>query len=173
VSEQAASAPRLRGLPPIVDERARVLILGSFPSEASLAAQHYYAHPQNQFWRLLAAVLELPLNELDYAGKQHALRARGVAVWDVYGLCEREGSLDSAIREAQPNDFSRVTQIASGLRRVCFNGKTAGRFVRGFAAQGLETRVLPSSSPAYTLAFAEKLALWREALLPELYIPID
>ena len=173
MSGQAASAPRLRGLPPIVDERARVLILGSFPSEASLAARHYYAHPQNQFWRLLAAVLDAPLTELDYAAKQHALRARGVAVWDVYGLCEREGSLDSAIREAQPNDFSCVTQIATSLRRVCFNGKTAGRFARGFAEQGLETRVLPSSSPAYTLAFADKLAQWREALLPELYIPID
>jgi TDG/mug DNA glycosylase family protein len=151
---KAASAPRLRGLPPIVDERARVLILGSFPSEASLAAQHYYAHPQNQFWRLLAAVLDVPLGELDYAGKQRTLRARGIAVWDVYGLCEREGSLDSAIRSAQPNDFSRVTQIAGGLQRVCFNGKTAGRFVRGFAELGLETCVLPSSSPAYTLAFS-------------------
>lgn len=170
---QADGARRLVGLPPIVDAGVRVLILGSFPSPASLAAQRYYAHPQNQFWRLLAAVLDAPLTELDYAAKQHALRARGVAVWDVYGLCEREGSLDSAIREAQPNDFSCVTQIATSLRRVCFNGKTAGRFVRGFAEQGLETRVLPSSSPAYTLAFADKLAQWREALLPELYIPID
>lgn len=161
---QADGARQLVGLPPIVDAGVRVLILGSFPSPASLAAQRYYAHPQNQFWRLLADVLAVPLFDLDYAGRQRALLAAGVGVWDVYGLCQREGSLDSAIRAAQPNDFARVTRVATQLRRVCFNGKTAARFAPRLASQGFDTCVLPSSSPAYTLAFADKLALWRAGL---------
>lgn len=161
---QADGARRLAGLPPIVDAGVRVLILGSFPSPASLAAQRYYAHPQNQFWRLLAAVLEVPLPDLDYAGKQRALLAAGIGVWDVYGNCRRDGSLDSAIRAAQPNDFGALTRVAVRLRRVCFNGKTAARFAPRLASQGFDTCVLPSSSPAYTLAFAGKLALWRAAL---------
>lgn len=172
MSKQAASAPRLRGLPPIVDGGVRVMILGSFPSEASLAARHYYAHPQNQFWRLLGAVLDVALVDLDYERKRGALLAAGIGVWDVYGLCRREGSLDSAIREPRLNDFTRVTDVATKLRRVCFNGKTAARLVRPFAEQGIDTCVLPSSSPAYTLGFESKLARWREALLPELYIPL-
>ena len=163
------SAP-LVGLPPIVDGGVRVLILGSFPSEASLAAGHYYAHPQNQFWRLLAEVLEVPLVELDYPTKQRALLAAGIGVWDVYGLCQREGSLDASIREARPNDFSRVTRLATRLRRICFNGKTAARFARQLATQGFDTCVLPSSSPAYTLTYGSKLGHWREALLPALRI---
>lgn len=161
---QADGARQLVGLPPIVDAGVRVLILGSFPSPASLAAQRYYAHPQNQFWRLLADVLAVPLFDLDYAGRQRALLAAGIGVWDVYGLCQREGSLDSAIRAAQPNDFTCVTRVATRLRRVCFNGKTAARFAPRLASQGFDTCVLPSSSPAYTLAFASKLALWRAAL---------
>ncbi len=161
---QADGARRLAGLPPIVDAGVRVLILGSFPSPASLAAQRYYAHPQNQFWRLLGAVLEVPLPELDYAGKQRALLAAGIGVWDVYRFCRRDGSLDSAIRAAQPNDFAAVIRVAVRLRRVCFNGKTAARFAPRLASQGFDTCVLPSSSPAYTMAFAGKLSLWRAAL---------
>ncbi|HEX8986468.1 MAG TPA: DNA-deoxyinosine glycosylase [Rhodocyclaceae bacterium] len=155
---------RLRGLAPLIDEWARVLILGSFPSEASLAAQHYYAHPQNQFWRILGVILGRPLPDMDYAGKQAALKDAGIAIWDVYGGCRREGSLDADIRGAQPNDFARLIEIAPRLERACFNGKTAGRFAPQLAALGLETLVLPSTSPAYTLGFDAKLAAWREAL---------
>lgn len=161
--EQSGEA-RLVGLPPIVDAAARVLILGSFPSEASLAAQHYYGHPQNQFWRLVGACIGAPLIDFDYAQKRRALLAHGVAVWDVYGLCRREGSLDTAIREARPNDFASLLRRARRLERICFNGKTAGRFQQHFAAQGFATCVLPSSSPAYTLSFEKKLQIWREAL---------
>lgn len=168
---RSGRAEPLVGLPPIVDAGVRVMILGSFPSEASLAARHYYAHPQNQFWRLLAEILEAPLLQLDYADKQRALLAAGVGVWDVYGLCLREGSLDSAIREPRPNDFSPVVRAAKRLRRVCFNGKTAARFVHPFASEGFDTFVLPSSSPAYTLSFDRKLNRWRAALAAELHIP--
>lgn len=169
----------LRGLAPIIDERARVLILGSFPSEASLAAQQYYAHRQNQFWKILGAVLEQPLFEMSYAGRRQAVLDAGIAIWDVYAECERAGSLDSAIRNGKPNDFLRLNmEVRAGRRsqksapagrrrieRVCFNGQAAGKFAPQLQALGFETLILPSTSPANaTWSFERKLEAWREGL---------
>ena len=103
----------------------------------------------------------MPLVDCDYESRQQALRDAGIAVWDVYATCERAGSLDSAIRGATLNDFSRLRKLAPALRRVCFNGHEAGRHARIFAGLGYSTQVLPSTSPAYTLAFEKKLAVWR------------
>ena len=153
----------LLGLPPILDAGVRTLILGSFPSPASLAAEHYYGHGRNQFWRLLAALLDEPLPELDYAGKQRCLLNHRLGVWDVYRRCRRQGALDSAIVDAEINDFPWLRSAAPYLQRVVFNGGTAGRHARWFVEQGYDIRLLPSSSPAYTLAFERKLALWRAA----------
>jgi hypoxanthine-DNA glycosylase len=156
----------LHGLPPVFDGKARALILGSFPSPASLAAGQYYAHRQNQFWRILAAALDLPLSNMDYAAKLAAVKAAGIAIWDVYAACERAGSLDAAIRNGQPNDFSLLQKSAPQLRRVCFNGQTAGKFAPQLSALGCETLVLPSTSPANaTWSFERKLAAWRQALV--------
>lgn len=143
-----------------------MLILGSFPSAASLAAGQYYAHRQNQFWRILGEVLGQPLMEMDYAARQAAVKAAGIAIWDVYASCEREGSLDTAIRAAVPNDFSRLKKSAPALRRVCFNGGTAGRLSRLLEASGFECLILPSTSPANaSWSYERKLAAWRAALL--------
>ncbi len=156
---------QLAGLPPLIDERAWVLILGSFPSAASLAAQQYYAHPQNHFWRILGAILDRPLIDMDYAARTAAVQAAGIAIWDVYGACRREGSLDSAIRDAAANDVAALRKRAPQLRRVCFNGKTAGRFAPAMLAAGYEVFILPSTSPANARqGFEAKLALWRDAL---------
>lgn len=159
----------LRGLPPIIDTRARVLILGSFPSTASLAAQQYYAHKQNQFWKILGALLGQPLLALDYAAKQAVVQEAGIAIWDVYASCERAGSLDSAIRNAVPNDFAGLKKSAlTGRRplpRICFNGREAGRFAPQLEALGFATLILPSTSPAHaSWSFERKLAAWREGL---------
>ena len=155
----------LQGLPPIIDQRARVLILGSFPSTASLAARQYYAHPQNQFWRVLGAVIGAPLPDMDYAARLSAVQDAGIAIWDIYGSCEREGSLDSAIRGAVANDFVALKTTAPALRRVCFNGRTAARRLREMQALGYEAVVLPSTSPAHAgMRFDEKLARWSAAL---------
>jgi hypoxanthine-DNA glycosylase len=162
-----ADSRLLTGLPPILDARVETLVLGSFPSPASLAAQHYYAHRQNQFWRVMAEVLGEPLTGFDYAEKRRCLLRHRVGVWDVYRVCRREGALDSAIEAAERNDFSLLGEKAPRIRRVFFNGQTSGRFARWFAEQGYETRILPSTSPAYTLAFARKAAAWREAWGPE------
>ncbi|MEO8410771.1 MAG: DNA-deoxyinosine glycosylase [Propionivibrio sp.] len=155
----------LTGLPPILDAGVETLILGSFPSPTSLAAQQYYAHRQNQFWRLLGTLLGEPLVNDDYEEKKRRLLARHIGLWDVYHQCRREGALDSAIQTAEANDFSRLAKDTPRLRRVCYNGKTSARFERWFAGQGYATRVVPSTSPAYTMALARKIDLWRTALL--------
>lgn len=156
----------LAGFPPVLDSGIRILILGSFPGEASLAAQQYYAHPRNQFWRLLSAVLGDHLVELPYEQRLKALLSHHIGLWDVIALCEREGSLDAAIRRAQANDFAILKHQCPRLTRVCFNGKTSGKFEAQFAHAGFETLVLPSSSPANAqLSFDEKLAQWRNIIL--------
>jgi double-stranded uracil-DNA glycosylase len=152
---------RRRGLPPVIDAHVEVLILGSFPSPASLAKKQYYGHPQNHFWKLMGALLDEPLYQMEYASRLKIMLKRHIGLWDVLHQCERAGALDSNIRCAVSNDFRKVMKIAPSLRRVCFNGKTAGRFEPVFAECGYETLVLPSSSPAYTLPFAEKLRRWR------------
>jgi hypoxanthine-DNA glycosylase len=159
------AAAALHCLPPVIDARARVLILGSFPSTASLAAQQYYAHPQNQFWRVLGAVIGQPLKEMDYPGRLAAVQAAGIAIWDIYAACERAGSLDSAIKNAVPNRLAALRESAPALRRVCFNGGTAARRVREVEAMGFEAVVLPSTSPTNaSWSFERKLQAWRAAL---------
>ena len=144
-----------------------MLILGSFPSTASLAARQYYAHPQNQFWRILGEVIGQPLKEMDYAARIAAVQAAGIAIWDVFASCERAGSLDTAIRDAVPNDLEALGKSAPALRRICFNGGTAARRIREVEALGFEAVVLPSTSPANaTWSFERKLTAWRAALLP-------
>ena len=155
----------LRGFPPIIDRRTETLILGSFPSTASLAAGQYYAHPRNQFWRLLGALLGEPLAELDYGERAARVLAHRFGIWDVLDACRRPGSLDADIRDARPNDFAALRRLAPRLRCVLFNGGTAGRFAAQFAAAGFATGVLPSSSPAHAgRSYEQKLALWRAAL---------
>lgn len=156
--------PRQRGFPPVIDSGVRILILGSFPSPASLEKMQYYGHPQNHFWKLMGALLGEPLYEMEYAQRLPLLLKHGIGLWDVLHACERPGALDSHIRNAVNNDFRKVTRMARGLRRVCFNGKMAGRFEPVFADAGYETLVLPSSSPAYTLRFEAKLKAWRGVL---------
>ena len=139
-----------------------MLILGSFPSEASLAARQYYAHPRNHFWPILGAVLDEPLADLPYATVCRAFARRGVAIWDTIVACERAGSLDAAIRNAEQGEIARVRRVARELHAVCFNGNTAGRANAAWAAAGYATLVLPSTSPAYTRPMTEKLAAWRQ-----------
>ncbi len=152
---------RRRGLPPVLAPGARVLILGSFPSEASLAAKQYYAHPRNHFWPILSAVLAEPLVDLPYRARLARVRARGVGIWDTIVACERQGSLDADIRHAERGEIARVRRVARGLRAVAFNGNTAARAAPAWHDAGYAVLRLPSTSPAYTRPFDDKLAAWR------------
>lgn len=151
----------LTGLAPVIDARTRILVLGSFPGAASLAAQQYYAHPRNLLWPILSALTGEPLAQLPYAERLPRLLAHGFGLWDVLGACEREGSLDSAIRKPAANDFARLRELCPLLETVGFNGQTSGKFAPQFAAEGYRTVVLPSTSPAYaSMPFDAKLVAW-------------
>ena len=150
-------------MPPAGSSDARLLILGSLPGEASLRAQRYYAHPQNQFWHLLGSAIGEELAALNYDERLVRLAARGIALWDVVGEAHRPGSLDSAIRGVTPNRLAEFVATHPRLEAVAFNGKTAARLGRIALAGSGDVRLidLPSSSPAYTIPFADKLLLWR------------
>jgi len=153
----------LTGLAPVIDAGIRILVLGSFPGAASLAAQQYYAHPRNQFWRLISSVIGEDLAALPYAERLPRLLAHHVGLWDVLAACEREGSLDSAIRKPAANDFERLRALCPRLETVGFNGQASGKFAPQFAQHGYRTVVLPSSSPAHmALSFEQKLQVWRQ-----------
>lgn len=156
---------RVEGFPPVADRSARVLVLGSMPSEASLRAGQYYGHPRNAFWPLMAELLGFDARA-PYAERCAALRAGGVAVWDVLQACVRPGSLDSAIDPAseRPNDFSAFLAAHPDIGHVFLNGRKAEQVWRRRvpAAASLPATTLPSTSPAMAaLDFAGKLVRWR------------
>ena len=160
---------RLTGLPPVISDRTALLILGSFPGAASLAAQQYYAHPRNQFWPLLAALWpQHPQPGADdYAGRCAWLLARGLGLWDVYAACERSGSLDAAIRHGQRNDFSRIAAKCPRLAAIAHNGGESARHAAAVqsalarSAQRISSHRLPSTSPAHAAwSFQRKCAAW-------------
>ena len=189
-SPASVSSQRLHGLPPVVDAHTRLLILGSFPGARSLAEQRYYAHPHNQFWRLLqvnlanaapspAAAIKPSIGSIepahasahtsthelpaDYATRLQRLHGWGVGLWDVYASCLRAGSLDSAIREPQLNDFVALARSLPQLAGIAFNGGESWKHHRLVQAQlDLPMWRLPSSSPAHaSWTVQRKAEAWR------------
>lgn len=166
--------------PPIADLNSKILILGSMPGEASLQAAQYYAHPRNLFWPLLCALFvtadETPFLQRSYAERESFLLERRIAVWDVVKNCQRDGSLDTAIRNEIANDFSEFLTARPDIRHVFFNGTKAEKSFQRFVIptlpapllQELKLVRLPSTSPANAGAsFEKKLAAWsavKEAL---------
>lgn len=156
--------------PPISSPSARLLILGSMPGVASLQANQYYAHPRNAFWPMMQQIVGFDA-DADYATKTKALQQAGIAVWDVLQQCEREGSLDSAIKTGsrQPNPFPDFFAKHPNIHHILFNGAEAARSFKRYVlpnidANAIQMTQLPSTSPAHTLPFAEKLAAWELAI---------
>ncbi|TSE18870.1 DNA-deoxyinosine glycosylase [Tepidimonas alkaliphilus] len=161
----SGGADWLHGLPPVLDARTRVVVLGSFPGVASLQARQYYAHPRNQFWPILARLLGVPLPALPYEERLAALLAHGIGLWDVYARCVRPGSLDRAIEQAEPNDLALLRQRCPQLRAVLHNGGESARHARRTRALGVAVERLPSTSPANaSWTLPRKLAAWAQAL---------
>jgi hypoxanthine-DNA glycosylase len=155
----------LDGLGPVVDADTRLIVLGSFPGVASLQAQQYYGHPRNHFWPILGAIWQLDLKAASYAERLAAARAHRLGLWDVYASCRREGSLDSAIEDAEFNDLASLTRLAPALRAIAHNGGESARAMRHTRAHGLPVVRLPSTSPANaSWSFEKKLAAWRATL---------
>jgi hypoxanthine-DNA glycosylase len=164
-----------RGLPPVVDDQAGIVILGTLPGEESLRKQQYYADPSNQFWSLLARTFDAPVGTT-YPDHLNFLATHGVALWDVLESAERKGSSDSAIKRSRPNDFDAFFTKFPQLRRIAFNGTKAEALWRthirprpGVPHRSLMASTLPSSSGTpgrYVLPFDDKVARWRECLRP-------
>jgi hypoxanthine-DNA glycosylase len=152
-----------RSFPPVVDTDTRLLVLGSLPGDRSLAAARYYAHPQNQFWRLMSAVIDVDLPGLAYDARLAALRAARVGLWDVVASAARPGSSDAAIRDIVVNDLPALLATLPALKAVAFNGATAHRHgmrLLEVATERLATIALPSSSPLHTVGLEAKLPAW-------------
>jgi hypoxanthine-DNA glycosylase len=163
---------RIQGFPPIARPGARLLVLGSMPGVASLAAGEYYAHPRNLFWPIMGELFGFD-PEAGYAQRTAALAAAGVALWDVVGSCVRPGSLDAAIDDDSivANDFIAFLGQHRRIARVCFNGRRADsawrRHVKPELPPGrkLDYRLLPSTSPAHAgMSYRRKLQVWRSAI---------
>ncbi len=154
---------RSHAFAPVWREDARVLILGTLPGAASLAAGQYYAHPRNAFWRLLGAAIGRDLASLTYAARLDAVTEARVALWDVIASADRHGSLDAAIRSAEPAALAGLVAALPRLRAIAFNGATANRLGRRqLAASPAPALIdLPSSSPAHAaMSFDEKRRRW-------------
>ena len=165
----ASNKLRLVGLPPLVAPNTRLLILGSFPGVASLAAQQYYGHPQNHFWRILEVIFASSPRQVytySYEKRSEWLLEQGLGVWDVYASCDRAGSLDSAIRNAHVNDFASLVRNCPNLVAIAHNGGESFKHAKHTAALGLPVFKLPSTSPANaSWSFARKLAAWRAVMV--------
>jgi hypoxanthine-DNA glycosylase len=157
--------PMREGLPPIVGADARVLILGSFPSERSLAADQYYANRRNQFWPIMASLFGFDA-DAPYDERISAVKSHGIALWDVIANCRRAGSMDNKIdrKTLVVNDFGAFLRTHDGIDRVFVNGLTALELFEQNVETPLPVVRLPSSSGALPMSFADKLARWREVL---------
>ena len=150
--------------PPVYTPDARVLIVGSMPSVKSLADAQYYAHPRNAFWPILFEALGREKTD-DYEEKKRLIRESGLALWDAARTCEREGSLDSDMRDIEYNDFAALFEACPQIHTVLCNGAAAHKLFLKTGAAGTRCVLrLPSTSPAYTLSYEKKLAAWKTAL---------
>ena len=150
------------GLPSVSRSDARLFILGSLPGDASLAAQRYYAHPTNQFWRLLGLAIDEELQSLAYGERLARLKERRIGLWDVIASASRRGSLDQAIRDAEHNRIEHLLRDHPDLRAIAFNGSAAAAIGRRLIRKppSLALLDLPSSSAANPTPLGEKARAW-------------
>lgn len=157
------------GFDAITPENPRCLILGTMPSVVSLQESFYYSHPRNAFWPILSDYFQLPIETTEQ--KIALCKQSGVLLWDVLSSCEREGSLDSAIKQPQANDFELLFLQYPDLKSILFNGKSAQNLFekqvmrKQNLPEGLILYSLPSTSPANAqLTYENKRVLWHETL---------
>lgn len=156
---------RKHSFPPVVDSQVRLLVLGSLPGERSLAERRYYAHPQNQFWRLISPAAGRDLAPLSYDERLSALRDAHIGLWDVVASATRPGSTDAAMRDVEGHDIAALARTLPELRAIAFNGGTAlrhGLKQLGDAADDYAIVALPSSSPLHTVGLDAKLPAWQD-----------
>ncbi len=147
---------------PIVNSASKILILGSIPGKESLRQYQYYAYPQNQFWKIIYALFNTPI-DYNYNEKILFLKKNNIALWDVIKSCYREGSLDSNIKMEEANDFKSLFNNHPNIEYVFFNGLKAYNVFEkkiGFDFENIKFQKLESTSPANTKKFEYKLDNW-------------
>jgi hypoxanthine-DNA glycosylase len=158
------TTPLLEGFPPVVDDGAQLLILGSFPSVQSLAVRQYYGNPRNAFWPIAGELFGFDASA-PYETRLAALQSAGVAVWDVLRKCRRAGSSDAKfdMKSLVANDFGPLFALHRSIERVCFNGRVAQQLFERLVHidAPVEYQLLPSTSPARAMAAGQKLQAWR------------
>lgn len=156
----------LQSFPPIINDDAEILILGTMPGAMSLSKQEYYAHKQNAFWKIIFSLFsEQPVSE-HFADKVQLVQQNNIALWDVLENCEREGSLDTNIKNHKENDILGLLAKHPNIKTIVFNGKQSEKyFLRKFGViKDIQFHQMPSTSPAYTMKLEEKLKLWSAVL---------
>lgn len=153
---------------PIIDENCKILILGTMPGVQSLRKQEYYGNKQNAFWRIIYSLFGKE-PAVDYNEKKKFILDHKIALWDVLEACDREGSLDSDIKNPKANDFVSLFNDYPGIKSVYFNGSPAETLFKRYAKAklikvDLKYHRLPSTSPAYTAGFSEKFDKWKMVL---------
>jgi hypoxanthine-DNA glycosylase len=157
-----------KAFPPIVDADSKILILGTMPGEKSLELQEYYGNRGNQFWKIIFEMFGRPLSH-NYEEKIMLLKEKRIALWDVLQFCEREGSLDSNIKNEFPNDFDSFYREYQNIDVVFFSSKNAALYYDKYIGRKNDITyiILPSPSGANaTKSYSEKLKEWKEKILP-------
>ena len=146
---------------PIIDKESKILILGSIPGVKSLEMQQYYAHPQNQFWRIIFHLFNENYTS-DYVEKLQVLKRNKIALWDVIDTCERKGSLDSEIRNEETNDIRQLLKNYPNIKAIFCNGQKSFKNLQKILGKecAIPIFVLPSTSPLHTISFEKKLREW-------------
>ena len=152
--------------PPLFDEQSRILILGSFPSVKSREQNFFYGHPQNRFWKLMAALFGTDVPS-DIPEKRTLILSHHLALWDVIHSCTITGSSDASIRDVQANDLRIILDHARIEQIVCNGQKSYQMYQKYIRPEiGREALGLPSTSPANAQWSLEKLkAAWSGAVL--------
>jgi len=168
--EDMKTNDQIHSFPPSAAPNAEILILGSMPGGESLRQKQYYAHPSNAFWKIMGELMGFSM-EAPYAERLDALRKNRIALWDSLKSCRREGSLDSDIKDAVPNDFAEFFEKHPKIKKIVFNGKSAQRLFLKFNAElvpgNIRMTSAPSTSPAHaSMTYPQKLAEWKKALTP-------
>jgi hypoxanthine-DNA glycosylase len=157
----------INSFPAFIDSNTKILILGTMPGIASLTKQEYYGNPRNHFWRIMYTLFDtLPVSD-SFEEKIQLLQKNKIGLWDVLENCERKGSLDIHIKNHKENDFEMLFKQYPTIHTIVFNGKESHKyFIKKFGQiEGITYYVMPSTSPANTMSFENKLKIWSTGFL--------
>lgn len=156
-----------KGFAPLCGDGASILVIGTMPGNISLNKHEYYGNPRNSFWRIMREVFNCPYEFNSYDEKRSFLLQKRIALWDVYQKAQREGSLDSNIKNGSVNNINKFIKENPSIKKVLFNGKEPHKVYKKHFNElaDIEYYVLPSTSPTNTIKYEEKLSKWEQAIM--------